>query len=173
MKKNERAQARSRPPLRAPKRKGEWAEVMFIAKAMELGLTVCRPYGDSDPFDFLVSVGGPGAVRIQVKSAWSRRSRSYKFGAGRCSRPYRKNEVDFVVVFVVPEDVWYVIPRQELGNRSVATISPHVAHSRARLEKYREAWRLLRLVEHKENESGPDLLPLPALLDLCDLRPSF
>ena len=61
--------------------RGEWAELAFMAKAASLGLVACRPPGNSRPFDFLVYVPGVHAVRVQVKSAWSKNERA----GGACS----------------------------------------------------------------------------------------
>ena len=43
------------------KRRGEMAEAAFVAKAVSLGFGVAKPWGDSDPFDFIVA-GGWGVV---------------------------------------------------------------------------------------------------------------
>ena len=114
-----------------------------MAKASGLGFTICRPYGVRF-FDFVVCPRKGPISRVQVKSAWSIQKRMYRFkacGGGR--RRYRRGEVDFIVAYVVPEDVWYVIPlsaiRLEMGY-----VAPHVPGSRARFEKFREAWGLLR-----------------------------
>jgi PD-(D/E)XK endonuclease len=51
------------------KLKGEWAEMVFLARATALGFTVCKPYGDYHPFDFLVRASG-NTCSVQVKSGW-------------------------------------------------------------------------------------------------------
>ena len=38
------------------KLQGEWAELLFMARASELGLTLVRPWGDSLPFDVALIV---------------------------------------------------------------------------------------------------------------------
>ena len=50
------------------KRRGEMAEAAFVAKAVSLGFGVAKPWGDSDPFDFIVQSGGK-LWKVQVKSA--------------------------------------------------------------------------------------------------------
>lgn len=42
------------PFMRHPKRRGDWAEAAFTAKAMGQGLTVCKPVSEAEPFDFVV-----------------------------------------------------------------------------------------------------------------------
>ncbi len=144
MKKRQRAQSRRYPRLRHSKAKGEWAELVFMAKAIGLGFTVSRPYGDNQPFDFLVFCPGSKVSRVQVKSSWTKSDKVYRFKAtGFGGRRYRRGEVDFLVVFVVPEDAWYVIPRRQARYES-QYVAPHNPRSRAQWEKYREAWDLLR-----------------------------
>jgi hypothetical protein len=40
------------------KRRGEMAEAAFLAKAAELGFGIAKPWGDSDPFDFVLHSAG-------------------------------------------------------------------------------------------------------------------
>lgn len=114
-----------------------------MAKAIALGFTVSRPYGDNQPFDFLVFAPGSKVSRIQVKSSWTKTANVYRFKAtGFRGRRYHRGEVDFLVVLVVPEDAWYVIPRRE-ARYETQYVAPHNPKSRARWEKYRDAWHLL------------------------------
>ena len=50
------------------KRLGEMAEAAFVAKASGLGFSVAKPWGDSDPYDFITQAG-ERLCRAQVKSA--------------------------------------------------------------------------------------------------------
>ncbi len=145
MKNEERVPARGCPRLRHRRDKGDWAELVFMAKAIGLGFTVCRPYGDNHRFDFLVFAPGGPMWRVQVKSSWGKTANMYRFKANASGRHrYRKNEVDFVVVYVAPEDAWYVIPRQKLARYDVGYVMPHIRGSRAQWEGCREAWGMLR-----------------------------
>ncbi len=112
--------------LRHRRDKGDWAELVFMAKALTLGFTVCRPYGDNHRFDFLLFAPGGPARRIQVKSSWVKTDNMYR------------------VVYVVPEDAWYVIPRRKLARYDVGYVMPHIPHSHAQWERYRDRWDLLR-----------------------------
>ena len=75
MKDSMRARPRLCPRLRRAKAKGEYAELLFMAKMLTLGFTVCRPYGDNEPFDFIVFAPGARVSRIQVKSSWTKTER--------------------------------------------------------------------------------------------------
>ena len=39
------------------KQLGEMAEAAFVAKVAELGFGVAKPWGDSDPYDFIYTIG--------------------------------------------------------------------------------------------------------------------
>ena len=40
------------------KLRGEWVELLFMARAAEHGLRVMKPRGDSSRYDFVVEAGG-------------------------------------------------------------------------------------------------------------------
>jgi hypothetical protein len=131
---------------RPPKARGELAEAMFVAKAMSLGFAVSKPFGDSAKYDFIVDAGGR-LSRVQVKSAWvACRGSTYQFAAAPARtgrfvvRPYRRNEIDFLVAYVVPEDIWYIIPIAVIIQHNHLLLKTSAHHALAR---YREAWGLL------------------------------
>src|SRR5438876_2244079 len=49
------------------KQRGEWAELRFMARAAEHGLSVSKPWGDSQRYDVTVEHNGR-FLRVQVKS---------------------------------------------------------------------------------------------------------
>ena len=128
--------------VRLRKEKGYLAEVAFMAKVMSLGMVACKPYGDPPACDFVVLCGAC-VTRVQVKSGWKEWHGGYRVKTSNYYRPYRESELDVVVVYIVPEDAWYVIPVRELGKTRMASFYPNVRKSRGKLEKWREAWQLL------------------------------
>jgi hypothetical protein len=40
-----------------PKLRGEWVESLFLARAHENGLVICKPWGDSARYDFVIEGG--------------------------------------------------------------------------------------------------------------------
>src|SRR3954469_25392315 len=54
-------------PSAPPKRKGEFIEAIFLAKCIALGFNVCKPWGDSARFDFMLEREGHRPLRIQLK----------------------------------------------------------------------------------------------------------
>ena len=52
------------------KRLGEMAEAEFLAKASGMGFGVAKPWGDSEPYDFILAVRGR-LWKVQVKAAFT------------------------------------------------------------------------------------------------------
>lgn len=127
--------------------RGEIAESAFLHKAMELGLMVSKPWGDSSRYDFVVD-SGKQLLRVQVKSTACLWDGRYTIGAHGCdpSAGYTAQEIDFLVVRVVPEDAWYVIPMEAFAGRRHLSLYPRGEHA-GQYEKYREAWELLGVRE--------------------------
>ena len=137
-----------------PKRKGEAAEAAFLSKATELGFDVAKPWGDSAPFDFIVNAGSR-CWRVQVKASWRYRNRRYEVKSGGNRHvAYTKNDIDFLVAYVVPRNTWYVIPVEAVGGRKALWFYPR-PESKARFEKYREAWCLMACP--RDGECSPEI----------------
>ncbi len=129
------------------KRQGEAAEAAFLERAINLGLTVAKPWSDNVPFDFIV-VGETGLHRVQVKSARTHYaghgSYHVSIGRGRLHKlTYSAKEIDFLAALVIPERTWYIIPVRALGRRRSLSLGSQHPQSRRLFEPYREAWSLL------------------------------
>ena len=125
------------------KRRGEAAEAAFLARATHLGFSVCLPWGDSERYDSVVTMG-QGFLRVQVKSAARYLETRYRVKTtGASGTVYTAAEIDFFVAYIVPEDIWYIIPIAAIGRRKGARFYPHTHRSHGHFEKYREAWCLL------------------------------
>lgn len=136
------------PQLRSRNRKGDIAEMAFLARAMRFGFNVCKPFNTDSRYDVLVEAAGRYS-RVQVKSGWQPPSGTGKTYVVRIARRphggptfYRSDETDFFAAYVAPEDAWYIIPREVVSHQSVIALFPHSPRSRGRLEIYREAWDL-------------------------------
>ena len=135
------------PKIHAPKRRGEWVELQFMARATGKGFTVSKPWGDSARYDFAVEHGGK-FHRVQVKSTTFKDSYgSYVCGciANQKLGPYSADEIEFIAAYVISCNAWYIVPIAAIA-RSKRTISlnPHRRSLRPKYERYREAWDLLR-----------------------------
>ena len=132
--------------LRGTKERGEWAELCFMARAMEEGLRVARPWGETS-YDVGTDYRNL-RCRVQVKSTeYMRGKRSYMLNVrGTRGRPYKKGSIDFVAMFLIPDSVWYIIPFEQLKKNGKRLCSFHLAvgNARHKYSQFREAWHLLR-----------------------------
>jgi len=129
-------------PRLSLKRRGEVAEAAFLHKVGSMGFSVAKPWGDSDPYDFIVQSGSK-CWRVQVKSAYVKNEGGYStslFGGTR-RRGYTHDDIDFLVAYAVPEDVWYVVPVDVF--RRAKQIRFYPGSPTSEYEKYREAWCLM------------------------------
>jgi len=128
-------------PGKGCKERGEWAELRFMARAAERGLNVSRPHGDSASYDVGVEHNGR-FLRVQVKSTTYRRRGSYacKIVGPRRQR-YAPGKVDFFAVYLVPIDLWYIVPFEVVESHLSLNLTPRKGHKYA---QYMEAWNLLR-----------------------------
>jgi len=55
---------------------------------------------------------------------------------------YTKDDIDFLVAYIAPEDIWYVIPVRAVDQRKGLWFYPR-PESKSRFEVYREAWCLM------------------------------
>jgi hypothetical protein len=126
------------------KRRGEAAQAAFLARATALNSGVLIPWGDSERYDNVVDFGC-GLFRVQVKSATAYAENRYRVKTtGANGRVYTSKEIDFFVAYIVPENIWYIIPVQAIGQRKGIRFYPTSRRqSKAQFEKYREAWCLL------------------------------
>jgi hypothetical protein len=131
---------RKRKVIVDKKHRGEWAEMIFMARATELGIAVSKPWGESRSYDFVV--GRPGHfVAVQVKSTTFALEPGWKCKLSTGNKPYLPGSFDFLAAYVVFEDAWYIIPEEEV--RGMENITLHTGSSWANYEHYREAWHLL------------------------------
>jgi hypothetical protein len=100
-----------------------------------------------DHYDFIVD-NGAHLVRVQVKSTSTVSNGLYHVNAGRRSTsgpvPYQPSQVDYLAIYVFPEDTWYILPVPILVGRNSLLLYPHRNPKPGRYGPYREAWHLLR-----------------------------
>jgi hypothetical protein len=135
------------------KRRGEAAEAAFLARATHLGFSVLLPWGESDPYDAAVDFGRR-LLRVQVKSAAAYNGSYTIKTTGANGRVYTLDDIDFVVGYVVPEGIWYVIPVEAVGNRATIKFRPHSRRLvKPMFERYRDAWCLLDCPREKRGRN--------------------
>lgn len=127
--------------IKRAKERGEWAELRFMARAAEEGLVVTKPWGESSRYDFAVERSGR-FLRVQVKSTLCRKNNSYPLNLHGAKAPYSIGDFDFVAAYVIPLDLWYIIPAEAaITGREKLYVTP--GSPKTRYEQYREAWHLL------------------------------
>ncbi|MFZ0299018.1 MAG: group I intron-associated PD-(D/E)XK endonuclease [Candidatus Sulfotelmatobacter sp.] len=123
--------------------------IAVMARAVRNGFKVSKPWGDSAAYDVGIE-SGERILRVQVKSTDCRTQYGYlcQFKPNAHSKPYTLKQVDFFAAYVIPEDVWYLIPAAVLlrGKKKKAlTLLPEKPRhpERYKCEGYREAWGLM------------------------------
>ena len=60
------------------------------------------------------------------------------------ARPYTPEEVDFIAIYILPEDAWYIVPIDVIDGRLGLCIHTYGHPKRGPWMPHREAWHLLR-----------------------------
>jgi hypothetical protein len=122
----------------AHERQGEATEAAFMAKASNLGFAVAKPWG-RERYDFILD-SGHNFWRVQVKSTRCGHYPTYWLTVASSKLlPYTKDQIDFLAAYIIPEDVWYVIPVEKIAGRKNLYFNPR-PRNRSPWDKYREAW---------------------------------
>jgi hypothetical protein len=134
--------------FRTFKERGEWVELVFMARALRLGFRVSKPWGDSSSFDVGVE-SGDRILRVQLKSTDHRWCSGYLCGfkPGDYTANYTTKKVDHFAAYVLPEDAWYIIPAWVVLSKRSTDLALCPVQKRKldkyKYEVYREAWGLL------------------------------
>jgi hypothetical protein len=134
--------------IKQPKRRGEWVELRFMAAAAENDLNVTRPWGDSAQYDFILEHQSR-FLRVQVKSTQFKCEGCYPCAVRGSQSRYADDAFDFLAVYILPEDLWYIIPAPAFRGQASVALRP--ACETSKYAKYLGAWELLK----KELESAP------------------
>lgn len=102
-----------------------------------------RPHGENERYGFVVD-SGKRFWRVQVKSSYCIYRGAYRARCHRASaKLYKADEIDFVVAYVVPLSIWYVIPANCVIGSVWVAFYPSGCQQGGRFECYREAWHLM------------------------------
>ena len=133
------------------KERGEWVELQFMAAAAQRRFAVSKPWGDTRAYDVGIE-HGENFLRVQVKSTVVRSGAGYRcqFKPNHMKKhDYSLKDIDLFAAYVIPEEVWYLIPAVLLlGKRRksmamLCPVAPPAKKACYRYESYREAWPLL------------------------------
>ena len=131
----------------AKPKEGEQGELAFLSKATSLGFALSLPYGHMQRYDFIVD-NGTNVWRVQVKTTEHMLNGLYLVGvhhrANHRVHAYTASEIDFVAVYILPEQTWYILPVREVTEHRSLLFRPQGYARRDPYAHYREAWHLLR-----------------------------
>ncbi len=148
----------------SPRNKGDIVEAKFLAKASRLGFGVARPWS-VERYDFILD-SGYGFWRVQVKSNRGLPRGGYMVKVSGYKRvAYTERDIDFLVAYLPPEDLWYIIPIKKFIGTHTLFFFPH-GRGTSRWEKYREAWCQMAC---PHDEDGPSKIVTPRC---CDKGPT-
>ena len=124
------------------KNQGDNAELRFMLLNHDLGNIVSKPFGDNAKYDLIVDTRD-NLEKIQVKST-RRRDTSGGMDCYNClvcsgnrlKQQYTEKDVDYIAIYVIPENTWYKIPIKEIKGKTVK-LYPHRKSQRNTYEKYR------------------------------------
>jgi PD-(D/E)XK endonuclease len=120
------------------KRRGEWVELLFMTVAAGIGMNALRPWGDSTAYDVAVEIDGR-FLRMQVKSTDFWTNGSYLCQIHACgNKVYSIKDIDYFALYVLPDDVWYIVPAKILEGMTAVALSPHRKGSK--YDRYKESW---------------------------------
>ena len=88
-------------------------------------------------------------LRVQVKSTQFFDHGCYPCAVRGSRWRYAENAFDFLAVYILPEDLWYIIPAHAFRGQASVALRP--ACETSKYTKYLGAWELLK----KELESAP------------------
>ena len=117
-----------------------------MARAAKEGLRMAKPWGDSSRYDVVVETGGR-FVRVQVKSTANRQPNGgYVCGVHPCpgSKLYGRGDFDFLAAYVIPLDIWFIIPGRLIVSPKRTSITLYADGLVNDWTPYKEAWGLLR-----------------------------
>ena len=130
-------------------RQGEKSEQIFATKCfVEYGYMVSQPNGTAD-YDLVVDVDG-SLKKVQVKSSIKgdgnvnicKGTNAVKSGK-QGKYPYPEESIDFFAIHNIPNDDWYIIPRNATGD----AITLRIALKReGKYTRYKDNWNFSMLL---------------------------
>jgi len=107
------------------KQRGEWVELKFMAEAAQRRFAASKPWGDTRAYDVGIE-HVENFLRVQVKSTTCRVGAGYRcmFMPNHLKKmDYSLKQIDLFAAYVIPEDVWYLIPAARLLGKRRLTMA--------------------------------------------------
>ncbi len=134
--------------MRNIKRRGEIVEIAFLHTVANMGFAVTKPYGDSEPYDFIVDSGqsaleGAGEVLPIQKRVDVLGGRPSPVAHYTSTRAIHSEQIDILAVYIIPVDAWYIIPVNAFSPSTYLAFLPHLPVAAGKYEQFRGAWYLM------------------------------
>ena len=136
------------------KRRGSLYEQTFFTEALARNLEVFTPLGDYLPQDCLVMNQAGKIFKVQIKGTKDKQFDKANKGLGRymitTSTGRIKKEtldctkVDILAAYIESIPTWYIIPCLEINQCIRISLYAHNPNSKAKHEKFREAWDIFK-----------------------------
>jgi hypothetical protein len=134
--------------IKHPKIRGEWVELRFMMRAIELELHLNKPWGEVMPYDFAVEHEGQF---VQVKSTMFIDRGGFSCTVRGSNGPYEGDPFDYVAAYVFQEDLWYIIPAELVVGQGSIALYPKLKGA-----KYGPYQGGLEVAEEGASEGGGD-----------------
>ena len=127
-------------PSSNAQRIGAIAESKFQTECLERDFEPHMP-ATPMPWDFIVTCPA-GMLKVQVKSTSTRDGQCYSVvtSTGCKGKTTIGHDVDVVACYVSPKNMWWMIPRYDLGGKTIK-LNPEPT-SKSRYKKYQENWSI-------------------------------
>ena len=93
------------------KRRGEWAELLFMTVASGRGFNIAKPWGEShattSPSNKMAAFSASRSNPLRC--GWGHVTCASSTPLVHCA--YNPKEIDFYAIYVLPVDVWVHLPR--------------------------------------------------------------
>jgi len=136
-------------------RTGDIGEAAFVLKATQLGLRLAKPLSGKEGYDYIAD-NGDHCHRIQVKTTSKRASKgSYHVTTARGTRknvPYKKGEIDVLVIYVEPEQTFYILSQKDLAGRVALSVPSTRRKHLGPFAQHHERWDLLTTKKRRRSK---------------------
>lgn len=133
------------------KSQGELSEIEFLRLMYSRSCVVSKPFGDNARYDFIVDSNGR-LIRVQVKSVSGTQStrsdggnKRYRVllthGLKETRKAYTKNDIDIFAIHVIPENLWYFIPIEDVKSIRISLQCGELAKFTKSISYPYEIWK--------------------------------
>ncbi len=126
--------------------KGDIGEAQFLVEALKLNFSILKPWSDKR-YDFVLEKDGK-FIRIQIKSCHTiqKMPKCTRYscnlqGGYYGDRLISCKEIDYLVAYIVPENIWYIIPSKYIEGMKCLHFYPNSKNpSTSFTEQFRNNW---------------------------------